>query len=171
MLVSDVRTCYYDGSCDLALDAGPAVEMLAPRCPSERIHIDGGEYSWISADDQSRLPDRTWRCEQSLPVKRPDPKSCMIGNPVHPTTGLKLQIEADYVGLGNSLAFARTYRNDTGSFGSIPNTGLVDNTVTRILPSKCVLGTYIDSLGQIQSHCFQQTSSTQYSYSATDLGI
>ena len=70
--------------------------------------------------------NRTAFCQKSVPDAHPPPKcdSC-IGNPIYPSTGQKVQVEADYIGLPG-LNFARTYRSDLGYFASATTSAFAD---------------------------------------------
>jgi hypothetical protein len=61
--------------------------------------------------------------------KGDDPDPNTRGNPIHPGTGQKFQVETDYTGAGG-LRFQRTYRSSNGGFFFSPATSsLIDNSV------------------------------------------
>ncbi|MDO9106321.1 MAG: DUF6531 domain-containing protein, partial [Methylovulum sp.] len=75
-------------------------------------------YINVTNDNQWRFcrPNTTTKVPPQDP---PNPPQCpLIGNPIDPSTGVKIQTETDYTG-PDGLEFKRTYRSSTGQFSSI----------------------------------------------------
>jgi RHS repeat-associated protein len=91
------------------------------------------------------------------------------GNPIHPGTGQKFQVETDYIGAGG-LQFQRTYRSSNGGFFSSPATSsLLDNSVA-VTFQNCFPGIFTDGYGQIHSKCYRYvaTGTPNYNFSTPD---
>src|ERR1051325_9833777 len=97
----------------------------------------------------------------------PDPNS--RGNPIHPGTGQKFQVETDYIGAGG-LQFQRTYRSSNGGVFSSPATSsLIDNSVAVTFPN-CLPDVFTDGYGHVHSRCYRYvaTGTPNYNLSTTD---
>ncbi|MDA8444384.1 hypothetical protein [Paracidovorax valerianellae] len=90
----------------------------------------------------------------------PDTQSCSdchsVGNPIHPGTGQKFQVESDYVGGPSGLAFQRTYRSDVGYFSSVINERWIDSSI-KPESTRCFVGYAYDALGALREKCFNIT--------------
>ena len=97
----------------------------------------------------------------------PDPNT--RGNPIHPGTGQKFQVETDYVGAGG-LQFQRTYRSSNGGLFSSPATSsLIDNSVAATFPN-CFPGVFTDGYGHVHLQCYRYvaTGTPNYNLSTPD---
>jgi len=85
------------------------------------------------------------------------------GNPIHPGTGQKLQVETDYASPTGGLEFTRTYRSTNGLFTSIATTTFTDNTLLG-LTGGCLPGTFPDNFGKVHSYCFPYVGNGTQTY-------
>ncbi|MCG7882350.1 MAG: EndoU domain-containing protein [Candidatus Thiodiazotropha endolucinida] len=102
-------------------------------------------------------PDYTSECVLRLPIDQVN--ACPVGNPIFPEAQIKYQREEDYISQNGLLDFVRTYRSDTGSFGSllgmrrIDVTGIEYNSHCDPIPYENPPGS-----GDIYYHCFKDVS-------------
>lgn len=67
----------------------------------------------------TRAPHSTGVCVLRIPSTQQSCSSSKgLGNPIYPEAQLKLQREEDYISQSGLLDFVRTFRSDTGDFGS-----------------------------------------------------
>ncbi|MFZ5510246.1 MAG: hypothetical protein ACOZCP_09340, partial [Pseudomonadota bacterium] len=91
-------------------------------------------------------------CQIQVPDD-PDLKSCGVGNPVHPATGQKIEVDTDYEG-HDGLGFQRTYRSRHGGFASVLSAGITDDSVVGVSSSACLPTSYVSSLVGKRTYCF-----------------
>lgn len=137
-----------------------------PTCPDEYV----GASSTISLGPPVR--QKFW-CEKTFySVPEPSPKSCGVGNPIYPESGLKKQIELDYASPNGLLRMERTYRSDSRKFWSIVDTAFFDYS-SGATYSQCVVGSYVRSYDKDGNpikayHCFPVTSPVDIPASISD---
>ncbi|MEW8089888.1 MAG: RHS repeat-associated core domain-containing protein [Candidatus Thiodiazotropha endolucinida] len=123
-------------------------------------------------------PDYTSECVLRLPI---DQLACDknkqhnqvaqgsgLGNPIFPETQLKKQVEVDYLSQNRLLDFVRTYRSDTGQFGSLLDQRLIGSSSTAEVGVNryCNFLTYENppGSGQIYQYCFKDITSSSVQY-------
>jgi YD repeat-containing protein len=89
----------------------------------------------------------------------PAPKTCGVGNPIYPESGLKQQVELDYVSPDGALKMERTYRSDVKKFSSVISSAFLDYSTPNFVFQKCLNARYArtsHSNGQpiYDSYCF-----------------
>lgn len=108
--------------------------------------VDGGEFDLGARQPlcpQSNYPYmgviehnvtvEIWCIGYSVPRPDPDCEKCQVhvGNPIYPSSGIKVQRETDFTGSGsNELKFVRTYRSDNKGWSHNYDTIGVDFTST-----------------------------------------
>lgn len=146
-------TCLYDGTC--FLDSGPNI-VTQMFCPGFPINTTGLA---LNLDPIFRQ----WVCRGSIPSTEPCNDCDAKGNPIHPSTGQKLQVETDYASPSGGLQFTRTYRSSNGYFTSPATATFIDNTLARTT-SGCLQGTYDAGHYGVYSHCFPYVTDGTQTY-------
>ena len=103
-------------------------------------------------------------CYGSDQNAEPGPKACGVGNPIHPSTGNKLQIETDYRGDGgNGLRFVRTYRSDRNGWAHNYQAFAIDLTASSTSNNSLPTGACSVNVGSVtkQSYCFPYDTNEQ----------
>jgi len=136
-------TCY-KGHCDSTED-GPTIHSQL-FCPESPIYL----FNTRTNTDPVNLE---FSCIGTTPEIEPCKDCDAKGNPIHPGTGQKLQVETDYVSPSGGLKFERSYRSTNGLFTSVATTTFTDNTLLGITGG-CLQGTFTDPTGKIHSYCF-----------------
>lgn len=110
------------------------LETKCPDTPSWTMRASGSGANltqwceWIKAEKEPARCDGWW------------------GNPIHPATGVKKQVELDYRSANGLLKFERTYRSDIGQFSSVATTsGFFDYSASRAIMNVCFTEQYCAS--------------------------
>ena len=81
---------------------------------------------------------RRYVCVESSPHPEPDLRDCPVGNPIHLSTGMKHQVETDYIGT-DGFKFVRAYRSDRN--------GWTHNYQAALTDVDSMLGANVDGRG------------------------
>lgn len=156
--VNGRNTNYYSyGIPDYGSGRADAVAIsLRYECPT----VFNGDY--VSPDINREKIDATherFSCEISVF----DDDSCndcdASGNPVLPSTGQKIQSEADYPTTKTGLAFERTYRSNRKKFLSVAHQGWYGNLSGQ--GSHCYPAFWRKANGQTEKYCYPLLNSVQ----------
>jgi len=151
---ADANFCY-KGSCQLSSGAGSYTVMANVSCPQSPIGF-------------SQMPTYIGNnveivCTGTISEIEPCNDCDAKGNPIHPGTGQKLQVETDYTSPSGGLKFERTYRSSNGLFTSVATTTFIDNSFTGSSGS-CLPGTFTDGNGRIYNYCFPYVGNGTQTY-------
>ncbi|MEZ5454410.1 MAG: RHS repeat-associated core domain-containing protein [Thiothrix sp.] len=122
-------------------------EMLA-FCPTGQSLV-GGAQAFVNAPGP--YANLLGYCRKTDNTPEPDSDSCGYGNPIHPESALKVQVEIDYRS-PSGLEFVRTYRSDTKQFTHNFSASLNDNSTAGQILNGCTPG-IVQITGK--AHCFR----------------
>lgn len=145
-----------DGVCNLDKENGGIIQTFM-MCPNSYFYQYHGTSHLLKGNDHVY-------CSKRLITTEPCTDCDAKGNPIHPGTGQKLQVETDYVSPTGGLEFTRTYRSTNGFFTSIATTYFVDNSLPAILTGGCYPGTFTDPAGIIHNYCFPYLTNNTQTY-------
>jgi hypothetical protein len=165
----DGYTTYYTGTITLYArcpNSGSAISW------SSRFTTTGTPHTYIqwcqgtsAVTEPQFSPPTAAVCPKELDTKRALPAaytaavSKPVGNPIYPTTGLKVETDVDYRSADGALEFVRHYDSARGAFASLLTTRIIDRS-TATPPAGCYPDYLLTTYGDVvSSYCFPYTNS------------
>lgn len=154
------------GSCTTTTEGFVAQRLVCPQGSNPTFNLTGINQDFY--DRRSACVAYLYSDFSGYMYIEPCPDCDGKGNPIHPGTGQKFQVETDYIGAGG-LQFQRTYRSNGGPFSSPATSSLIDNSVAATFQN-CYPGIFTDGNGQVRSQCYRYvaTGTPNYNLSTSD---
>jgi len=161
--ISDLKICQ-KGSCSLFDMAGGTIQTNL-WCPESPIFTGLQLVNYLDIVNVSGTGTGNflYKCVGTIHETEPCNDCDGRGNPIHPSTGQKLQVESDYASSNGGLQFSRTYRSTNGYFTSPATPSFTDNTLPGITGG-CLPGSFTDNLGKVHNYCFPYVSNGTQTY-------